>query len=153
MKSLLLSICFLFLLWMNCYSQKIKTPLSPENLFGKVKQVTEIIIRKVKSTDGNIKTDSINKVITKYDINGNAVDKLDYSKGKGGFSAPKKFDFITKYKMDGKRQEVDMYCSSDKEVFKYDTLGNIIQSSIYSKNDTTPYVKSGFINTIARAIK
>jgi hypothetical protein len=127
---------------MNCYSQKIKTPLSPENLSGKVKQVTEIILENVKHhIDGNKTIDSINKVITKYDIKENIVEKLEYSKGKNGLSGSKKFDFITKYKINGKRQEVDMSSSLDREVFKYDTLGNITQSFVYSKNDTTPYVK------------
>lgn len=132
MKTLTLSFYFLICLSIYSYAQKIKTPFSSENLFGNVKQVTEILLSPRK----RIKIDTIEKIISDYDITGNIIRKLVFPRINGSSSASRQYNYTTNYDSQGKRQSIDMSSQLDKEIFKFDLNDNITRSIFYYKNDS-----------------
>jgi len=112
-------------------AQKALDPFKKDNLFGRIKQITETDYKDKGKSDGSTGVDSLIKNVMKYDSAGNITERVYYSKRKDN-----QFRFNTRFVYQRKENTGDsiimeLYTNKKRADLYFDGTGNIIEFNSY----------------------
>jgi hypothetical protein len=112
-------------------AQKALDPFKKDNLFGRIKLITETDYIDKGKSGGSAGADSLTKNVIKYDSAGNITERIYCSKGKND-----QFQFNTRFVYQRKADAGDsiimeLYTNEKQADLYFDRKGNIIKFSAY----------------------